>query len=158
MGRWDIKTAVPFLNFKTMITKTYRTRELKGYSLHLFIDSDVRTNITFRRGCTLGSTATYTTSNPKVQEALESLSEFGPVFYIEKQVVVNENAPVEAKAPVEEEKEVVDMLDAKTFRNIVELRKALEEKGIDVSQITNVKAAENLAKKNGYNYTIEKNI
>lgn len=148
-----------------MITKTYRTRVLKGYSLHLFIDSDVRTNITFKRGCTLGSTATYTTSNPKVQEALESLSEFGPVFYIEKQVVVNENAPVEAKpkekekpAPIEEEKEVVDMLDAKTFRNIVELRKALEEKGIVVSQITNVKAAESLAKKNGYNYTIEKNI
>ena len=55
---------------------------------------------------------------------------------VEKQVVVNENAPEEAKpkekekpAPVEEEKEVVDMLDAKTFRNIVELRKALEEKG-----------------------------
>ena len=148
-----------------MVTKTYRTRVLKGYSLHLFIDSDVRTNITFKRGCTLGSTATYTTSNPKVQEALESLSEFGPVFYIEKQVVVNESAPVEAKpkekekpAPVEEEKEVVDMLDVKTFRNIVELRKALEEKGIDVSQITNVKAAESLAKKNGYNYTIEKNI
>lgn len=148
-----------------MITKTYRTRVLKGYSLHLFIDSDVRTNITFKRGCTLGSTATYTTSNPKIQEALESLGEFGPVFYIEKQVVVNEDAPVEAKpkekekpAPVEEEKEVVDMLDAKTFKNIVELRKALEDKGLDVSSLTNVKAAESYARKNGYNYTVDKNL
>ena len=61
-----------------------------------------------------------------------------------------------APAPVEEE-EVVDILDAQTFRNLVELRNALQEKGIDVSQITNVKAAENIAKKNGYNYTVEKN-
>lgn len=148
-----------------MITKTYRTRALKGYSLHLFIDGDVRTNITFRRGCTLGSTATFTTSNPKIQEALESLSEFGPTFYIEKQVVVNEVAPAEEKtkeeekpAPViEEEKEVVDILDAQTFKNIVEIRRALQDKGIDVSQITNVKMAESIAKKNGYNYTVEKN-
>ena len=49
------------------------------------------------------------------------------------------------------------MLDAQTFKNIVELRRALQDKGIDVSQITNVKAAEALAKKNGYNYTVEKN-
>lgn len=148
-----------------MITKTYRTRELKGYSLHLFIDGDVRTNIVFKRGCTLGSTATYTTSNPKIQEALESLSEFGPTFYIEKQVVVNENAPVEEKpkekekpaTAVEEEKEVVDMLDAKTFKNLVELRNALQDKGLDVSSLTNVKAAESYARKNGYNYTVDKN-
>ena len=133
--------------------------------MHLFIDSDVRTNITFKRGCTLGSTATYTTSNPKIQEALESLSEFGPTFYIEKQVVVNENAPVEEKpkekekpaTAVEEEKEVVDMLDAKTFKNLVELRNALQDKGLDVSSLTNVKAAESYARKNGYNYTVDKN-
>ena len=64
-----------------------------------------------------------------------------------------------AKEPVvvEEEKEVVDILDAQTFKNLVELRNALSDKGIDVSQITNVKAAENIAKKNGYNYTVEKN-
>ena len=55
-----------------------------------------------------------------------------------------------------EEKEVVDVLDAKTFKNLVELRNALQDKGIDVSSITNVKAAENIAKKNGYNYTVEK--
>lgn len=147
-----------------MTIKTYRTRELKGYSLHLFIgDNNVRTNILFKRGCTLGSTATYTTSNPEIQKALESLSEFGPTFYIEKTTVVNDDAPVVAKKSetkvepvVEEEKEVVDILDAQTFKNIVELRRALQDKGIDVSQITNVKAAENLAKKNGYNYTIEK--
>jgi hypothetical protein len=147
-----------------MTIKTYRTRELKGYSLHLFIgDSNVRTNILFKRGCTLGSTATYTTSNPEIQNALESLSEFGPTFYIEKKVVVEDASPVVKKPEVkpepviEEEKEVVDILDAQTFKNLVELRNALADKGIDVSQITNVKAAESIAKKNGYNYTIEKN-
>lgn len=146
-----------------MTIKTYRTRELKGYSLHLFIgDSNVRTNILFKRGCTLGSTATFTTSNPEIQKALESLSEFGPTFYIEKTVEVNQEAPV-AKTPivepepvVEEEKEVVDILDAQTFKNLVELRNALQDKGVDVSQVTNVKAAENIARKHGYNYTVEK--
>lgn len=146
-----------------MTIKTYRTRELKGFSLHLFVDGDTRTNIVFKRGCTLGSTATYTTSNPKIQEALEALSSFGRDFYIEKKTVVEEAAPVVEKpkaapAPaVEEEKEVVDILDAQTFKNLVELRNALQDKGIDVSQVTNVKAAENIAKKNGYNYTVEKN-
>ena len=148
-----------------MITKTYRTRTLKGYVLHLFIDKDIRTTIAFKRGCTLGSTATYTTSDPKVQEALESLNEFGSTFYIENEVVIGEVAPIEKEPKVtpepkeekEEEKEVVDVLDAQTFKNLVELRNALQDKGIDVSQITNVKAAEALAKKNGYNYTIEKN-
>lgn len=146
-----------------MTIKTYRTRELKGFSLHLFVDGNTRTNIVFKRGCTLGSTATYTTSNPKIQEALESLSSFGRDFYVEKKTVVEEAAPVVEKpkaapAPaVEEEKEVVDILDAQTFKNLVELRNALQDKGIDVSQVTNVKAAENIAKKNGYNYTVEKN-
>lgn len=149
-----------------MTIKTYRTRELKGLSLQVFINGDVRTPIVFKGGCTLGSTATYTTSNQKIQKALESLSSFGTTFYLEKEVVTDEalkvavktEAPKEVQEPMpEEEKEVVDILDAKTFKNLVELRNALQDKGIDVSQITNVKAAESVAKKNGYNYTVEKN-
>ena len=146
-----------------MTTKTYRTRELKGFALHLLIDGKIN-HISFRRGCTLGSTATYTTSDPKIQEALESLKSFGPTFYVEKESVINNEAPVVEKPKakpepiVEEEKEVVDMLDAQTFKNLVELRNALIAHGIDVpSNITNVKAAESFARKNGYNYTIEKN-
>lgn len=146
-----------------MITKTYRTRELKGYALQIFVDENTRTTVNFRRGCTLGSTATYTTSDEKIQKALESLGSFGVTFYLES-TVTDEVAPVKeepkkkaAPAPEQEEEEVVDILDAQTFRNLVELRNALQEKGIDVSQITNVKAAENIARKNGYNYTVEKN-
>lgn len=145
-----------------MTTKTYRTRELKGFALHLLIDGKIN-HISFRRGCTLGSTATYTTSDPKIQEALESLKSFGPTFYVEKESVINNEAPVVEKPkakpePIEEEIEVVDVLDAQTFKNLVELRNALVAHGIDVpSNITNVKAAESFAKKNGYNYTIEKN-
>ena len=151
-----------------MATKTYRTRVLKGLSLHLFIVGDVRTPVTYKRGCTLGSTATYVTSNPKIQKALESLRSFNIDFYLEREELTQEekdamkanNEPKIAQveqAPVEEEKEVVDILDAQTFKNLVDLRNALKEKGVDVSQLTNVKAAENVARKNGYNYTVEKN-
>lgn len=144
-----------------MAIKTYKTRELKGYSLHLFING-VRTYINFKGGCTLGSTATYVTANKAIQDALESLRSFGSTFYLAA-TEKNEDdeiqpIEVEIKEPAqEEEKEVVDILDAQTFKNIVELRRALQDKGIDVSQVTNVKAAETLAKKNGYNYTVEKN-
>ena len=144
-----------------MTTKTYRTRELKGYVLHLMIDGKLN-SISFKRGCTVGSTATFTTSDPKIQEKLESLKAFGCAFYLESTNTTNDSAPTATPETVietapEQEKEVVDMLDAQTFKNLVELRNALKDKGIDVSQITNVKAAENIAKKNGYNYTVEKN-
>jgi hypothetical protein len=145
-----------------MTIKTYRTHSLKGYSLHLILDGKVK-KISFRRGCTLGSTSTFKTSDPDIQKALESLRSFGPTFFLEKTEVIGDDKPYEIKttAPeasvVEEEKVVVDMLDAQTFKNLVELRNALKDKGIDVSMVTNVKAAESLAKKNGYNYTVEKN-
>ena len=145
-----------------MTIKTYRTRELKGLSLHVFVDGDKRTPIVFKGGCTLGSTATYTTADEKIQKAIESLGSFGVTFYLEREEKIGEDTPEEKTPEVkpetqpEEEKEVVDMLDAATFNNLVELRNALSDKGIDVSQVTNVKAAEAIAKKNGYNYTVEK--
>lgn len=147
-----------------MVTKTYKTRELKSLTIPVEVNG-IKKYISFTKGCTLGSTATLTTSDPEIQKTLESLNAFGRVYYIEREVRTEEDAPKveekpkEAPAPaVEEEKEVVDMLDAQTFKNLVELRNALTAKGIDVpSNITNVKAAESFAKKNGYNYTIEKN-
>lgn len=142
-----------------MKIKTYRTRELKGYVLHLQIDGKLNT-VAFKRGCTLGSTATFTTADEKVQDALESLRAFGPTFFLESTKVTGEEAltetPKQEEKPVVEEPEVVDVLDVQTFRNLVELRNALQDKGIDVSQITNVKAAEAIARKNGYNYTVVK--
>ena len=144
-----------------MITKVYKTRELKGFTVHTMIDGKL-VSIEFRRGCTLGSTATYITSDEKIQNALESINAFGIDFYIyseekEEEAPIKVDYKVEPEPVKEEEKEVVDILDAQTFKNLVELRNALQEKGIDVSQITNVKAAEAIAKKNGYNYTIDKN-
>lgn len=145
-----------------MIIKTYRTRELKGFTINSTIDGKF-TPISFKRGCTLGSTATFTTSDPKIQDVLESNSSFNIKYYLEKEERIGEDETMAFDATptlgttTEEEKEVVDILDSQTFKNIVELRRALQDKGIDVSQITNVKAAESLAKKNGYNYTVEKN-
>lgn len=150
-------------NFTIMTIKTYRTRELKGLSLLLLTGNGARISISFKRGCTLGSTATYTTSDPEEQKALEATNDFGRTFYIEKEEKIGEDAQniddtiidsdIEEQA---QEEEVVDMLDAQTFKNLVELRNALKDKGIDVSQITNVKAAESLARKNGYNYIVKK--
>ena len=145
-----------------MARKTYKTYRLKGLNIPLTIDGQ-NVYVDFKAGCSMTSTATYTTSDVKIQEALESLIGFKRDYYIEKVVeleveapkVVKEVAPEPAK--IEEEKEVVDVLDAQTFKNLVELRNALQDKGIDVSMITNVKAAENIAKKNGYNYTVDKN-
>ena len=85
-------------------------------------------DIAFKRGCTIGSTATYKTSDPRIQKALESMKAFGPKFYLESTEVTGEAAPVaepkvEEKPIIEEEeKEVVDVLDAQTFKNLVELR------------------------------------
>ena len=144
-----------------MVRKTYKTYRLKSLCIPLTIDGkDVY--VVFKGGCTATSTATYSTSDEKIQEALESLLGFGRNYYIDRQVSLDEEVAKEPEAKkeeptIEEEKEVVDMLDAKTVQNLVELRNALADKGIDVSQITNAKAAENLAKKNGYNYTIDKN-
>lgn len=147
-----------------MAIKTYRTRELRGLSLHIFVEGDVRTSIIFKGGCTLGSTATYTTANPKIQKAIEALNSYGKTFYLEsetkeenEEIEVQDKEVVVEPEVVDEEKEVVDILDAQTFKNLVELRNALKDKGVDASGVTNVRAAENLAKKHGYNYTVEKN-
>lgn len=149
-------------NNTDMTLKTYRTSSLKGLALHLVISGKTR-YVEFKSGCTLGSTSAYTTADADIQKALESLKSFGSMFYLEREETIGEDPDVKVATKVidepiiEEEKEVVDILDAQTFKNIVELRRALQDKGIDVSQVTNVKAAETLAKKNGYNYTVEKN-
>lgn len=145
-----------------MTRKTYKTFRLKGLSIPLTIDGNT-VHVDFKAGCSATSTATYVTSNPKIQEAMESLFGFNRDYYIDRIVELEAESPkyvapvVTPEPEIEEDKEVVDMLDAQTFKNLVELRNALADKGIDVSKITNVKAAESLAKKNGYNYTVEKN-
>lgn len=143
-----------------MIRKTYKTFRLKGLCIPIVVDGK-NIHVEFKGGCMTGSTATYTTTNPEIQEKLEALAGFNRNYYLEKITPLNVETPkaapvVKPEPAIEEEKEVVDVLDAKTFKNLVELRNALQDKGIDVSQITNVKAAETLARKNGYNYTVEK--
>ena len=142
-----------------------------GDIMRIYLDIDENQVIRDAKFKTFGCGAAVATSSmatelvkgKKIQEALESLKSFGPTFYVEKESVINNEAPVVEKPkakpePIEEEIEVVDVLDAQTFKNLVELRNALVANGIDVpTSITNVKAAESFAKKNGYNYTIEKN-
>ena len=140
--------------------KTYKTYKLKSFVIPVTIEGK-KISVEFKGGCMLGSTATYATSDEKIQKEIESSLFFNREYYLDKVVEEVSDKPAEPvvkpEPVVEEEKEVVDILDAQTFKNLVELRNALQDKGIDVSQITNVKAAEAVAKKNGYNYTVEKN-
>ena len=140
--------------------KTYKTYRLKSLVLPLTVNGKSVSG-EFKGGCMATSTATYTTSDEDVQNKLESLVFFKRDYYLDRVVKEASDVPaapeVKSAPVVEEEKVVVDILDAQTFKNLVELRNALQDKGIDVSQITNVKAAEAVAKKNGYNYTVDKN-
>ena len=140
--------------------KTYKTYRLKSLVLPLTVNGK-SVSVEFKGGCMATSTATYTTSDEDVQNKLESLVFFKRDYYLDRVVKEASDVPaapeVKSAPVVEEEKVVVDILDAQTFKNLVELRNALQDKGIDVSQITNVKAAEAVAKKNGYNYTVDKN-
>lgn len=114
--------------------------------------------ISFSPGYHFDSTAIYSTIDPEEQEAMESASGFMRDYYLEGEYAVEEegNAP----AVVEEEKveEIIprDMLDSRVFSNLVEMKNALVEKGLDVSKCRSYVQVLALARDNGYDYKVEK--
>ena len=91
-----------------MAKKTYRTHHLKGLQVILFDDYGRPLEVNFRSGCQIDSTSKFTTSDEKVQKAIEACSGFGRDFYIES---VREDAPVanENENVVEEETVMEDL-------------------------------------------------
>lgn len=79
-----------------MAKKTYRTYHLKGLQVLVFDEYGRPTEINFKGGCQIDSTAKFTTSDENLQKALESCSGFGRDYYIES---VREEAPVAVEAP-----------------------------------------------------------
>ena len=75
-----------------MAKKTYRTYHLKGLQVLVFDEYGRPTEINFKGGCQIDSTAKFTTSDENLQKALESCSGFGRDFYIES---VREEKPAE---------------------------------------------------------------
>ena len=78
-----------------MAKKTYRTHHLKGLQILLFDDYGRPMEVNFRSGAQIDSTAKFTTSDERMQKALESCSGFGRDFYVEStredKPAVNEN-------------------------------------------------------------------
>lgn len=147
-----------------MAKKTYRTYYLKSLNLHLTGEDGERVNIEFRGGIQVDSTAKYTTRDPYIQNMLESVSGFGRDYYIESVKEDEQVAkPVAEKKPVKEaektkaEKPVMDTVkDSRRFQNLVEMKNAMAEVGIEVTPDMNYMAAKAAAQKEGYDYQIQK--
>ena len=87
-----------------MAKKTYRTYRLKGLQLLLLDESGRSIEVSFRGGIQIDSTAKFTTSDEKMQGALEKSSGFGRDYYLES---VREDSPVADSAPAAKSEEAV---------------------------------------------------
>lgn len=142
------------------MTKIYRTKHLTTLYIPLTLPSGKKVDVLFSGGVNMDMGAVYGTSDKEIQAILdERCKRAGCPFFLEKAIEDAEEVKETAKvdAPKEEDITPVDILDSREFNNLVELRNALKEKGIDVTGLTTVQRAETLAKKNGYLYTIKKN-
>ena len=88
-----------------MAKKTYRTYHLKGLQILAHDERGNTIEINFRGGIQVDSTAKFSTSDERLQKALENSSSFNRDYYLES-VVENEAKPAKTKAeaPVEETK------------------------------------------------------
>ena len=146
-----------------MARKTYRTFRFKGLQLFVKGEDGRPIEINFRGGIQIDSTAKFTTSDKKVQEALEKSRGFNRAFYLESTVEkeVKPEAPADepAKAPAKQapvETPPADIVDSRRFRNLIEMKDALREKGVEVKDEWNYPAAKAAALKVGLDYQIQK--
>lgn len=141
-----------------MITKIYRTKHLTTLYIPVVLASGKKVEVLFSGGTNMDMGAVYGTSNEEVQAILdERCKKVGCPFYLEKTIGEEPKVVEVKKEEPKEEVALVDILDSREFNNLVELRNALKEKGIDVAGLTTVQRAETVAKKAGYIYTIKKN-
>jgi len=141
-----------------MAKKTYRTYYLKSLAIHAKDENDKRIDIIFRGGIQVDSTAKFTTADPKIQDMLEKSSSFGKTYYLESVAEPQIIAPAKP-AKVEkaaEEAPLSDVKDIKRFRNLVEMKNALRELGVDVKDEWNYTATKAAAAKEGYDFQIKK--
>ena len=147
-----------------MVKKTYKTHSLRGLDIH-FKDRDGNSQvIIFRGGIQIDSTARYTTSDPFIQELLEKSSGFGRDYYIEAEKDLDpapeKPAPAsekEKKAAPAPEKEIVNgMKDSRRFKNLVEMKNAMKELGIELGDDATYPKAKAKAAEAGYDFQIQK--
>lgn len=145
-----------------MSKKTYRTFSLKGLQICFKDEEGKRIEILFRSGIQVDSTARYTTSDENIQNRLEKSSGFGRDYYIES---VKEDNPEANSAPAKEEKApapkvekqvLAEVKDSRRFRNLVEMKNAMSELGIQLEEGANYVTAKAAAAKAGYDFQIKK--
>lgn len=78
-----------------MAKKTYRTYKLKGLQILLSDELGHSIEVNFKGGLQVDSTAKFSTTDEKVQEALEKCSGFKRDFYLDS---VREDSPVKAES------------------------------------------------------------
>ena len=142
-----------------MAKKTYRTYYLKNLQLLLKDEEGVRTEVVFRGGIQVDSTAKFSTADEKLQEMIEACYGFNRDYYLES--VREDSKPEPAKAPevkkeAEPEKRLTDVKDIKRFHNLVEMRNYMAELGFEGVQEMNYMAAKAAASKEGYDFQISK--
>ena len=81
-----------------MAKKTYRTYHLKGLQILAHDERGNTIEINFRGGIQVDSTAKFSTSDERLQKALENSSSFNRDFYLES---VRNDTPAPAKAEAE---------------------------------------------------------
>lgn len=140
-----------------MTIKVYKTTKLKRFMKTVDLPDGTKKEVYFASGVGVGATATYSTSNADIQQALESDKLFGIKY---KLVSTREAGAASASAPVmpvQEEKILPrEFLDSKRFRNSVEMKNAMLQAGLDVADVTNYPKLVSIAAKAGYDYKIEK--
>lgn len=141
-----------------MITKIYRTRKLNLLSIPVILSDGRTERVVFRGGTNMDMGAVYGTSDKEIQAALDAMcAKAGASFYLER-TVGEEDKPAIVEAPAEEvkaEEPAADVLDAREFNNLVEMRNALVAKGVDIKGLNTIQSAEAAAKKAGYLYTVK---
>ena len=144
-----------------MKVKTYKTYFLRSLSFDITGPNGNDIAILFQGGIQVDSTARFTTSNPYIQDKLEKSKRFNYDYFLETTTTIDEpgvEAPEKEDATVEkkEEKVITDVKDIKRFHNLVEMKNAMSELGIPVTQGMNYMAAKAAALKEGYDFQIQK--
>lgn len=144
-----------------MSRKTYRTYSLKSLQICLKDEDGKRIEIYFRGGIQIDSTAKFVTTEKDIQDRLEKLSGFGRDYYLESEVETEAPAAPapekkEEAAPAPEKEIVNGMKDSRRFKNLVEMKNAMAELGIELEEGATYPKAKAAAAKAGYDFQIKK--
>ena len=139
-----------------MVKKTYKTFFLKSLDMRLVSASGKKVEVVFAGGARFDSTARYTTTDAETQTALEASSGFGRDYYLERTVNADEPEGVVVASSPEPKKELATVIDSRRFQNLVEMKSAMTEVGIEVDPQWNYAKCVSVSTKAGYDFQISR--